>query len=57
MAKFDLPHRPAPEGMLREVAIIQVGIIGVLCMSDYEPSVLYIRTLPNRTGAMRTSEN
>ena len=29
------------------------GIISVLCMSDYEPSVLYIRILPHRTGAVQ----
>ena len=27
--------------------------MGVLCMSGYEPSILYIRTLSHRTGAMR----
>jgi hypothetical protein len=46
MAKFALSHRPAPDR--------------VLCMWDYERSVLYIRILPHRAGAthnagMRTS--
>ena len=27
--------------------------MGVLCMSGYEPSILYIRILSHRTGAMR----
>jgi hypothetical protein len=31
-AKFVLPHSPAPEGMLCEVAIIRAGIISVLCI-------------------------
>jgi hypothetical protein len=27
--------------------------MGVLCMSGYEPSILYIRILSHRTGAVR----
>jgi hypothetical protein len=33
------------------------GIIGVLCMSGYEPPRLYIRTLLHRIGICGTSEN
>jgi hypothetical protein len=49
---------PRPGGPNLGGAIIQAGIISVLCMWGYVPSVLYIRILPHRGGAMhRTSEN
>jgi len=48
-AKFSgiahLPHDPGPEGLPSVATIQPEGIIGVLCIPDYAPSILYIRQI------------
>jgi hypothetical protein len=44
-------------GHLGGAIIRPAGIIGVLCISDYPPPILYIRSPGARVEAMRTSEN